>query len=374
MASIHRYEASRGRNQRERTRYAVKYKQPNGKWTFKRGFKTKTEAEQFKNSVETAISRNEYVAPSGSKTTIAELAPGWLHRKEVALKASSYRSLETAWRIHVAPVWGQRTVKSITPTEVEEWVADLQAGTTATGRKAVGATVTIRAHEVLAGLLDDSVKNRQLLANPARGIKLPRKGHKSNVYLTHEQVRALAAAAGENESLVYVLAYTGIRWGEAAGLQVKHIDFEKRRLNIIRNAVEVQASNYDVTTPKSGKGRLVPFPAFIVPHLRQACKDKIGEASVFTHPSGGFIKHPHSHNGWFVRALAAAGIEKKITPHDLRHSAASFAVASGASVKLVQRMLGHKDAAMTLNIYADLFEDEIDTVSEAMGRAYVAAL
>ena len=52
---------------------------------------------------------------------------------------------------------------------------------------------------------------------------------------------------------------------------------------------------------------------------------------MFTHKhGGGYLKHPHSYNGWFVRALAAAGVEKKITPHDLRHSAASFAVASGA--------------------------------------------
>ena len=58
-----------------------------------------------------------------------------------------------------------------------------------------------------------------------------------------------------------------------------------------------------------------------------------------------------------------------LTPHDLRHTAASLAIASGASVKHVQRMLGHKDAAMTLNVYASLFEDDLDAVSDRLDDA-----
>src|SRR5215218_3417000 len=67
-------------------------------------------------------------------------------------------------------------------------------------------------------------------------------------------------------------------------------------------------------------------------------------------------------------AVAAAGLTG-LTPHDLRHTAASLAIGSGASVKHVQRMLGHKDAAMTLNVYASLFEDDLDDVSERLDAA-----
>lgn len=58
-----------------------------------------------------------------------------------------------------------------------------------------------------------------------------------------------------------------------------------------------------------------------------------------------------------------------MTPHDLRHTAASLAVSAGANVKAIQRMLGHKDAAMTLNTYADLFEDDLDQVADALDVA-----
>ena len=59
----------------------------------------------------------------------------------------------------------------------------------------------------------------------------------------------------------------------------------------------------------------------------------------------------------------------RVTPHDLRHTAASPAVQAGAHVKAVQRMLGHPSAAMTLDVYADLFDDDLDAVATALDRA-----
>ena len=56
----------------------------------------------------------------------------------------------------------------------------------------------------------------------------------------------------------------------------------------------------------------------------------------------------------------------RLTPHDLRHTAASLAVSAGANVKSVQRMLGHASAAMTLDVYADLFDDDLDDVANAL--------
>jgi integrase len=62
-----------------------------------------------------------------------------------------------------------------------------------------------------------------------------------------------------------------------------------------------------------------------------------------------------------------------MTIHDLRHTAASLAISSGANVKAVQRMLGHASAAMTLDIYADLFDDDLDAVAEALDQARSAS-
>ncbi len=60
----------------------------------------------------------------------------------------------------------------------------------------------------------------------------------------------------------------------------------------------------------------------------------------------------------------------RITPHDLRHAAASLAISAGANVKAVQRMLGHSSTVMTLDTYADLFEDDLASVAEALSEAH----
>lgn len=59
----------------------------------------------------------------------------------------------------------------------------------------------------------------------------------------------------------------------------------------------------------------------------------------------------------------------RVTPHDLRHTAASLAISAGANVKAVQRMLGHASAAMTLDVYGDLFDDDLDSVATALDQA-----
>ena len=75
----------------------------------------------------------------------------------------------------------------------------------------------------------------------------------------------------------------------------------------------------------------------------------------------------------FDRAAAAAGLEG-LVPHELRHTAASLAIASGASIKGVQSMLGHASAAMTLDRYGHLLGDELDAVAERMHAARADSL
>jgi len=65
--------------------------------------------------------------------------------------------------------------------------------------------------------------------------------------------------------------------------------------------------------------------------------------------------------------------EPGLTPHELRHTAASLAVSAGANVKAVQAMLSHASAAMTLDTYADLFDDDLDAVADRLDAVLVAA-
>jgi hypothetical protein len=84
---------------------------------------------------------------------------------------------------------------------------------------------------------------------------------------------------------------------------------------------------------------------------------------------GEHLRHEHT-----VPALSGSKTFPRITPHNLRHSAASFAVSAGANVKAVQRMLGHASAAMTLDVYADLFDADLDSVATSIDAARSTAI
>ncbi|PYY38854.1 tyrosine-type recombinase/integrase [Curtobacterium sp. MCPF17_046] len=345
MGSVEPYTTKAGR------RYRVRYRTPDRTQTDKRGFKTKRDAELFLASVEVSKARGDFVRPEDARETIGALGPIWL-ANQTHLKPSSFRPLEIAWRLHVEPIWGQKRVSDVKHSAVQTWVTSMNAAS---------ATTVIRNYGVLASILDTAVKDRRILSNPARDVNLPRKKRKEHVYLTHEQVSDLALAAGDRSTLVLVLAYTGLRWGEAVGLRVKDVDFARRRLNVTVNAVEI-ANVITVGTPKTHKRRSVPFPALLAAALRERCAGKSDDDLVFATKNGTHERRWHNDHGWFPAAVRKAGIPST-TPHGLRHTAASLAVSAGANVKAVQRMLGHASAAMTLDVYADLFEDDLDIVA-----------
>lgn len=363
MGSIAPYSTSQGK------RYRVRYRRPDGSQTDKRGFTTKRDAELFLATIEVTKAAGTFVDPSRARVRIDDLGPTWLASKKAVVKPSSYEPLETSWRLRVAPRWGRVAITDITHSDVKAWVADLNGQ--------FGATVVIRTYGVLASILDDAVHDRRLALNPARGgkIGLPKKIASRHIYLTHRQVERLALASGRHATLIRTLAYTGMRWAEVAGLQVENIDFTRGRIWVVRNAVEVHGEII-VGTPKSHKIRDVPLPRFLRDELAARVDGLDAEELVFPSDAGAYMRRVRTSaksKSWFKTAAGSIGV-RKITIHDLRHTAASLAVQSGANVKAIQRMLGHASAAMTLDVYADLFDNDLDAVSAALDRSRSAQL
>lgn len=359
MGSIRPYETAKGR------RYRVRYRKPDHTETEKRGFKTKREAELYLSTVTVSKATGHYIDPAASKIRVGDLAEAWLDSKRPPmLKPSSFVPLVRSWNAHVAPVWADRELGSIRRSEVQAWVSHL-----ATERS---RTVVLRALGVLAGIIDVAVDDHRLESNPARNVRgLPqRAAARHRPYLSHEQVQLLAANA-RHSTLVLVLAYTGLRWGEVTALRVRNVDAGRRRLTVEENAVLVGWETH-VGTPKSHERRSVPYPEQLAPLIDEGCAGKPSDGLLFgngvTH-----MKNDSDAQSWFAtavrRAQAIDPLMPRVTPHDLRHTAASLAVSSGANVKAVQRMLGHASAAMTLDTYADLFDDDLDNVAARMNTA-----
>lgn len=349
------------KNTAGQTLWRVIYNTPDHRQLQKRGFKRKLDAKEFLNTIEASKMRGEYIDLTAGKLTIKELGDTWLGT-QTHLKPSSFHGVEVAYRLHVLPVWGDIPISAIRHSKVQAWVSDLSS--------VKSPTTVIRAFGVLAAILDTAVKDRRILENPARGVKLPKKVRKPRAYLTHSQVTALAEASRQHSTLVYMLAYTGLRWGEATALKVSSLDFLKKSAYVTENAVTVNGKIH-VGTPKTHEARRVPIPSFLLPMLNSECTGKSKDSLVFG-DGVNHLRQPSSRDGWFESAVKRCQAEDsdfpRVTPHDLRHTAASLSISAGANVKAVQKMLGHASATMTLDTYADLFEDDLNSVADALDR------
>ena len=352
LATIQEYLNAAGQK-----RYEVRYRKPDHSSSRKRGFKTKRDATDYLHEQQALMNRGQFIDETLGKVTVSTLAGPWLKSKQSVRKASTYKSLESSWRNQVEPVWGSRRINGIRKSEVQTWVATMS--------QTLSATSVIRAYGILLALLDVAVNDRRIPNNDARGIEdIPRKAAKRRAYLSIDQVDALAAEAGDHGTLVLTLAYTGLRWGEATALRLRDFDALRRRLNVSENAVDVNGTII-TGTPKTHVMRSVPVPQFLVELLARECEGKNQEGRIFG-DGVGFVRQPTSGRGWFESAVRRCQDQDatfpRVTPHDLRHTAASIAISKTKNPKLVQRMLGHKSAAMTLDTYADLFDDDLDAL------------
>jgi integrase len=171
-------------------------------------------------------------------------------------------------------------------------------------------------------------------------------------------------AVGEHRPVVMLLSYVGLRFGGLAALRLRRVDLMRRRIEIVESVTEVNGV-LTFGTPKAHQRRSVPLPGFLADDLRPLLGGKRPDELVFTAPGGGPLRLMNWRHRAFDPAVRAAGLDG-LTPHELRHTAASLAVAAGTSVKDVQRMLGHASAAMTLDVYAGLFEDALDDLGDRL--------
>jgi integrase len=336
------------------TLWRARYISPSNRVVEKRGFLTQAEAEAWLTTEKSKLITGEWTDPRKAAVTVGSLAPAWLDVKRRTLKPSAYKPLEASWRIHVAPRWERVPLRRVVNGDIAAWLSEINRS----------PSIVHRAYGVLNGILKQAVKDGRLARNPAAGVdSLPRRRtRRMRRYLTQEELHRVADASGSHRSLVLTLGYCGLRWGEAIALKVGDVDFERRRITVQRSAVEVHGEIH-LSTPKTDAStRLVPLPAIVIDSLRAEMEGRHPTDLVFPGSDGDYMRRVRASAGsksWWKSALKAAGVETMVI-HDLRHTAASIAVNAGGNVKSVQRMLGHASAAMTLDCYADLFDDGLD--------------
>lgn len=348
MASVYEYNTKNGK------RWYVKWRDEDWMSHTKRGFTRKTDAKDFAARMSVSINDGDYIDPQSSKIAVSALARTYLEGKRHTVKPKYWHNLESSWRTRVKPKWGRRQVGGIRYSEIQAWVSEMSA--------TVSATTARRAYDVLNGICKLAVKDRLIRANPCEGVKLPRRAAKARTYLTIDQLIALANASGEHRAVILVLGFCGLRFGELRALRVSDVDVPRSRLHV-RHSVVRTTGGFVEGLPKTHERREVPVPPSVMNVLLGETIGKRPDDLLFSGNSHGYLGEvTKGGRNWYARALKASGVPE-LTVHDLRHTAASIAISSGANVKAVQRMLGHKTAAMTLDTYADLFDSDLDAVA-----------
>jgi integrase len=321
----------------------------------KKAFRTKDAAKAHLTNVDHNQRSGTYVSKDLGRVYIADLLGPWFDSL-VHLKPSTISSTRYDIQATIRPYWGDKVLADVTRADVQAWVA--------------GMTKAARTVDTIYGrfrnFLNWCVAEGRIPVNPAAGVNLPKGRKREHIYLTVDQVRALAQAIGkQDEDLVWFLATTGLRFGEAAELRGRDIDLRRLRVRVSRSVTEA-GGKMVVGPPKNGEPRDVPLTTFVAERLRTKVQGLGRDALVFPTQRGKWMRSNNFKTRTYDPAVAAAGLPLDLWVHDLRHTAASLAVHSGASVKSVQRMLGHASAALTLDIYAGLFDQELSDVAARM--------
>ncbi|MFE9296309.1 tyrosine-type recombinase/integrase [Streptomyces niveus] len=366
-AAVERWKGAKkaGSKRQAPGRWRVRWYGPDGKGK-SATFAKLPEAENHVHEVEGKMRDGSYRDAAAGKATLREVAEKW----KGTLGKLEHTTRETyvdAWRVHIEPRWGDYQVRRIEWEDVAEWIGHLAAGSH--GCRKVGPGRIQKIHNVLSLILGHAVRAKRIAVNPAAGVPLPRVVPQDHVYLTHAQVDRIANAAGEYRLLLLLLAYTGLRWGEVSAVTVGALDIGARRLAVRQAYKKTREHGLILGMPKTHERRKVPVLRSLAAELGPLVKDRAPGELLFTAPGGGPLYGDNFRPRVFDPAVKVAGLAGLgITPHKLRHTAASLSIASGADVKVVQLMLGHKSAAMTLDTYGHLFPDRLDEVADRLDR------
>lgn len=220
-------------------------------------------------------------------------------------------------------------------------------------------------NRVLAAAVDDELIGR----NPLHGVKPPPIEPEPMRFLTHEEVASLATVIDARyRALVYLAAHSGLRAGELVALRCSHIDILRRAVTVVEQ-VQYIDRRHVVAPPKSAAGRRsVALPRLVADELEEHLRvltDQSVDALVFPAPEGGYLHLENFRKRVWLPAVEQAGLAP-LRVHDLRHTCASLAIAAGADVKVLQRMLGHASAALTLDRYGHLLPGQAESVAERL--------
>lgn len=340
-------------------------KRPDGRWRARyrdeagrehaRHFSRKVDGQRWLDEVTASVVTGQYASPRAGRITLRAFYETWAARQVWA--TGTRRAMDLA--VLSAP-FADLPLGKLKRSHVEAYVKAMETKPLAPG------TVHTRTNN-LSAVLRAAVADKVIGANPAEGVRLPRR-RKAAAAMAIPSLAEVGKLLGTDLApFIAVCAFAGLRLGEAAALKVDDIDFLRRTITVQRQVQRAGGGKVVISPPKYGSERTVFIPAGLTEILAAHIAATGAVEWLFT---GEGDQPPHQNTvGYRWReAQKAAGVSGwKL--HDLRHFFASGLIAAGCDVVTVQRALGHATATTTLNTYSHLWptaEDRTRSAAEGM--------
>jgi integrase len=322
-------------------------------------FDTHMDAEAWLAEAQTDLSRGQWRRPEPPRPahTFAAYAAAWLKDRNLTERTrDEYRKILDG---HLLPTFGALALDDITPAMVRGWHAGLDTGPT---RRA-------HAYGLLHAILATAVTDDDLAANPARirGATQVKRARKMRPATVPELAAITEGMRPGYQAMVLLAAWCGLRFGELAELRRGDIDLARGVVNVRRGVTHTVAGPV-IGAPKSEAGvRDVAIPPHLIPAVTRHLAEHTGsgwDALLFTSPHGTHLRSDSRMHDEFRAAAKAAG-RPDLTFHGLRHTGATLAAATGATLAELMARLGHSTPKAAL-IYQHAAPERDQAIAAAL--------
>lgn len=317
----------------------------------------------------------EEQAEAAKLKTVRQYADGvYMPTKETTLSENARSSYRMFLDRHILPILGDTLLTEATPAMLTKLLVDFQ-------RTGKSHATCVKLYNILNGLFQMAFLDDSIQINPMLKVKrpVPRKDEAAvdeaeKAYTVDEMRRILKCLKEEPlkwRTYITLMADTGIRRGEACGLNWSDVDFNTLTVTVRRNLQYTPSAGVYEAAPKNGKTRVVDIGADTAALLKQIRSEQASTCMsryVFTQDGSPEPMHPQTPTRYFRKFGKRYGVED-FHPHKLRHTSASLAITNGADVVSVSERLGHSDTAVTLRMYAHANEESIRRAGQTVRDA-----
>ena len=378
--SVHQLNNKKGKPWQAR----AKYKDVYGKWKevskMLPDAKGKKDAQRIANEWLVNLNAEADLMPNvGKAQTVDKVYRDYLkHQLDTGeIEKSTYSNSLSSYRKYIQPYLGDYIFATVDKTVINGWLTKLfQLG--------LSQNTIHTTYARLKKVYNYYFNNGELLKDPFKGVKMPKKGETKVTHLTDEQMTDVANAVYidfEPQDPMYVgillALYAGMRRGEICGLRWNDVDFHRHTI-AVRSAVGVSDGVGMGDYTKSPKNRSSIRTILMLPQLEQALKERhemiLPNGSWFVVGDKEQFMRPQQYNRLFSEFIEKHNLVdaygNKIVPHSLRHNIATVGIRAGMDIASLALMMGHASRAMTLDTYGDANADAISLASDKLKEQF----